>query len=174
MAAIFDIRQIQTSDSIPTSLSVLPMGITVGIVLISCIEAEIFHVRLWINVFPVWPPPSWLSEWYRRVLPLTKTSLSSPNKKPDIQRSYIQPYHVYQGCLLRATILLILDEFHQSKLLIWRHAYWCHVISRSWNRCCPVENLFVHKVITNFCHISSDKKVTQQRVLWGYSPPIAT
>jgi len=43
MAAIFDIRHIQTSDSIPTSLSVLPnpknMGITVGSALLSCIEA---------------------------------------------------------------------------------------------------------------------------------------
>jgi len=45
-------------------------------------------------------PPSWNSVWYRRVLPLTKTSLSSSNKKPDIQRYFIQPYHVYQGCLL--------------------------------------------------------------------------
>jgi len=52
------------------------------------------------------------------VLPLKKTSLSSPNKKPDIQRYFIQPYHVYQGCLLCAYILLILDEFHLSKLLI--------------------------------------------------------
>jgi len=70
--------------------------------------------------------------------------------------------------------VLILDEFHQSKLLIWRHAYWSHVMLRSWNRCCPVENLFVHKVIKHFCHISSDKKVTQQRVRWGYFHPFAT
>jgi len=43
MAAIFDLRHIQTSDSIPTSLSVLPdpknMGIAVGISLLSCVEA---------------------------------------------------------------------------------------------------------------------------------------
>jgi len=45
MAAIFDLRHTQTSDSIPTSLSVLPnpknMGrpIAVGISLLSCIEA---------------------------------------------------------------------------------------------------------------------------------------
>jgi len=43
MAAIFDIRLIQTSNSIPTSLSVLPycknMDINVGISLLSCIEA---------------------------------------------------------------------------------------------------------------------------------------
>jgi len=44
-------------------------------------------------------------------LPLTKTSLNSPNTKPNIQRYFIQPYHVYQGCFLRATILFILDEF---------------------------------------------------------------
>jgi len=79
---------------------------------------------------------------------------------------------VYQGCLLRATILFILDEFHQSKLLLWRHAYWGHVMLRPWNWCCPVDNLFVHNIINKFCHISSDKKVTQQRVLWGYFPPI--
>jgi len=40
MAAIFDLRQTQASDSIPTSLSVLPnpinMGIAVGISLLSC------------------------------------------------------------------------------------------------------------------------------------------
>jgi len=43
MAAIYDMRHIQTSDSIPTSLSVLPnpktMGIIVEISLLSCIEA---------------------------------------------------------------------------------------------------------------------------------------
>jgi len=31
---------------------------------------------MWIHVFPIWPPPSWISEWYRRMLPLTKTSYS--------------------------------------------------------------------------------------------------
>jgi len=35
---------------------------------------------------------------------------------------------------------------------------------------CPVDNLVVHEIMQNFCHISSDKKVKQQRVLWGYSP----
>jgi len=59
-----------------------------------------------------------ISTRYRRVLPLKKTSLSSPNTTLDLQRNLIQPYYVYQGYLLRATILLILDEFHQSKLLI--------------------------------------------------------
>jgi len=81
MAAIFDLRHTQTY--IATSLSVLltpkNVGITVGISLLSCIEASIFHVRMWIHVFLVWPPPSLLCEWYQRMLPLTKTSLSSPN-----------------------------------------------------------------------------------------------
>jgi len=65
MAAIFDLRHAQTSDNIPTSLSVLPnpknMDIAVGISLLSCLEAQIFHVRMWIHVFPIWPPPSWIS-----------------------------------------------------------------------------------------------------------------
>jgi len=43
MAAIFDLRYTQTSDSIPTSVSVLlnpkNMGIAVGILLLLCIEA---------------------------------------------------------------------------------------------------------------------------------------
>jgi len=52
---------------------------------------------------------------YIGVLPLTKTSLNSPNKN----RTYNVIYSaISQGCLLRATILLILDEFCQSKLLI--------------------------------------------------------
>jgi len=131
MTDIYDLRHTQKSDSIPTSLSVLPnpknMGIAVGILLLSCIEAEIFHVRIYIHAFPVWSPLSWISEWYRRVLTLTKT-LSSPNKKPNVQHYFMQPYHVYQVCLLRATTLLILDEFHQANLLIWRHAYWGHVM----------------------------------------------
>jgi len=42
MAANFDLRHIQESDSISTSLSVLPnpknMGINIGISLLSCIE----------------------------------------------------------------------------------------------------------------------------------------
>ena len=45
MAAIFDFRHTQTSDSIPISLSVLPdpenMGIADGIVLLSWLKAEI-------------------------------------------------------------------------------------------------------------------------------------
>ena len=48
MAAIFDFQHIQTSDSIPTCLFVLPdtenMGIAVGILLQSCIEAEILVI----------------------------------------------------------------------------------------------------------------------------------
>ena len=49
MAAIFDFRHTQTSDSIPTSLSVLSdsesMGIAVGISLLSCIEADINDIN---------------------------------------------------------------------------------------------------------------------------------
>ena len=45
MAAIFDFRHTQTSESLATSLSVLPdpenMGIALGIALLSCIRAEI-------------------------------------------------------------------------------------------------------------------------------------
>ena len=46
MAAIFDFRHPQTSNSIHTSLSVLPdpenMGTAVGISLLSCVGAELF------------------------------------------------------------------------------------------------------------------------------------
>ena len=46
MAAIFDFRPTQTSDSLLTSLSVLPdpenMAIALKISLLSCIEAEIY------------------------------------------------------------------------------------------------------------------------------------
>jgi len=177
MAAIFDLRHTQTAVSIPTSLYVLSnpknMGIAVGISLQLCLEALIFHVRMWIHAFPVWPPPSRISEWYRRVLPLTKTSSSSPNTKPNTQRYFIQPYHAYQGCLLRATIMLILDEFHQSKLLIWRHA--CLLRSRDvkvMKSMLSCREFICAQIRTKF--LSSDKKFTQQRVLWGYFPPIAT
>jgi len=129
---------------------------------------------MWIHVFPVWPLPSWISEWYRHVLPLTKTSLSSPNRKPNIKRYFIQPYYVYHGCLLRATILLILDEFHQSKLLIWRHAYWGHVMLSSWNRSCPVQNLFVHKVIKMSVISLQTKKLHNKECAGGIFPPFAT
>jgi len=69
-----------------------------------------------------------------------------------------------------ATIWQILDEFRQSKLLLWRHAYWGHVMLRSWNQCRPVENLFVHKFIENLCHISSKKSYTATSVLRVISP----
>ena len=46
MAAIFGLRHIQISDSIPTCLSMLPdpenMGIAVGISLLSSVQAEIY------------------------------------------------------------------------------------------------------------------------------------
>ena len=61
MAAIFDLRRTQTSDSIPTSLSVLPdpenMGIAVGITLLSCIRAEI-------NVSSYVPPVNGRHLWF--------------------------------------------------------------------------------------------------------------
>jgi len=41
---------------------------------------------------------------------------------------------------------------------------------RSCNRCYPVENLFVHKVITNFCHISSEKKLHSKECSGGIPP----
>ena len=48
MAAIFDFQQTQTSDSILTSLSVLPnpenIGVTVEILLLSCIRDEIYRI----------------------------------------------------------------------------------------------------------------------------------
>ena len=54
MSAIFDFQHSQTSDSIRTSLSVLPdlenMDKAVGISLLSCIEAEIYAVS---QVLPV-------------------------------------------------------------------------------------------------------------------------
>ena len=59
MAAIFDFKHTQTSDSIPTSLCMLPdpknMGIAVGISLLSCTEAEIYVMSY---LLPVWRPPS--------------------------------------------------------------------------------------------------------------------
>ena len=46
MATIFDFKQTQTSDSIPTSFCMLPdpenMGIAVGILLLSSTEAELY------------------------------------------------------------------------------------------------------------------------------------
>ena len=51
---MFDFRHARTSDSIPTSLSVLPdsenMGIAVGISLLSCIEAEIYVMSVLLPV----------------------------------------------------------------------------------------------------------------------------
>jgi len=143
------------------------MGIAVGISLLSCIEANKFHVQMCIHVFPVSVPPSWISKWYRRVLPLTKTSFSSPNIKSNIKRYFIQPYYVYQGCLLCATILLILDKFRQSKLLIWRHVYWGHVMLKPWEFICAKSPK------TFLSYLFRQKSFTQQRVLWGYFPFIS-
>jgi len=56
------------------------------------------------------------------------------------------------------------------KLLIWRHAYWGHVMLRSWNECCPVDNLFVHKFIKNVCHILQTKKLHSKECSGGISP----
>ena len=55
MAAIYDLRHTQISDSILVCLSVLPdpenMGIAVGIALLSCIRPEIYviHYQLPVN-----------------------------------------------------------------------------------------------------------------------------
>ena len=51
---MFDFRHTQTSDNIPTSLSVLPdpenMGLAVGIALLLCIEAEIYVLSVLLPV----------------------------------------------------------------------------------------------------------------------------
>jgi hypothetical protein len=55
MAAIFDFRHTETSDSIPTSLSVLPdldnLGKAVGISLLSSMQAEI-HANTYLLPVP--------------------------------------------------------------------------------------------------------------------------
>ena len=62
MAAIFDFRHTQTSESITTSLSVLPdpeiMGIAVEISLLDCIEAEMYVMSflLLVNGRHLWFP----------------------------------------------------------------------------------------------------------------------
>ena len=54
MAAIFHFRHIQMSDSIHTSLSVLPdpenMGIAAGISLLSCVGVEIYVMSFLLSV----------------------------------------------------------------------------------------------------------------------------
>ena len=83
LAAIFDFRHIQTSDSILTSFSVLPdpenMGLAVGISLLSCLRAEIYvlsfllpvigrHLRFPTYLFPLvfaccLISKTWLCRW---------------------------------------------------------------------------------------------------------------
>ena len=69
MAAILDLRHIQTSGSLLTGIIVLPdqenMGIAVGILLLSCIIAEI-------RVTTLFQPPSWISDFrfHLAVLPI--------------------------------------------------------------------------------------------------------
>ena len=73
MAAIFEFQHTQTSDSIPTSLSVMPdpenIGIAVGISLLSWLKAEIYvisyllpilsrHIGYLVGVTLVLTPPS--------------------------------------------------------------------------------------------------------------------
>jgi len=101
---------------------------------------------------------------------IAKDLLEFTQQKPNKERYFIQPYHVYQGCLLRATILLILDEFRQSKLQIWRHAYWGHDMLSSWNWCYAVENLFVHKFIKSYVISLKTKMLHREECSEGISP----
>jgi len=88
MAAIFDLRHTQTSDSIPTSLSVLSnpknMGIADGIRCYHVYKLRYFMYECG-YVYSRFDHRhlEFLSDIWR-VLPLTKISLSSPNKKPNI------------------------------------------------------------------------------------------
>jgi len=73
MAATFDLWYIQTSLVISfTNVDTCISGLTAAI------------LNFW--VIAAW------NFWYPR--PLKKTSLSSPNKKPNTQRYFIQPYYV--------------------------------------------------------------------------------
>jgi len=73
---------------------------------------------------------------------------------------------IYPGCLLRATILLILHEFYQSKLLIWRNAY-----AEVMKSILSFREFIFAQSHKNIMLYLLDKKVTQQRVLWGIFPP---
>ena len=74
MAGIFDFRHTQTSDSIPTSVSVMPdaenMGIAVEISLYIYIYAEI-------RVTTIFQPPSWISDFRFHLAVLQIASLKS-------------------------------------------------------------------------------------------------
>jgi len=104
---------------------------------------------------------------------MTKTSLRSPNK--NIIYNVILFSHITHTSVVSYVLpylLLILDEFHQSK-----YAYMTSCLLRSRDAIVvksmlSCRDLFVHKVIQNFCHIYLDKKVTQQRMLWEYISPI--
>ena len=128
---------------------------------------------MWMPVFPVQPPPSWISERYQRVLPFSKTSLSSSNNKTQHMTLFCSAIARISKFFIKCyTILLILDEFRHSKLLIWRHAYWGHVMLKSWNWCYPVENLSVHKVIKMSMISLKTKKFPSKECSGGIPPPI--
>ena len=73
MATIFDCQHTHTSDSIPTSLSVLPntdnMGIAIEISLLSCVKAEI-------RITEFTEPPSWIYD-FRYLLPANQACSTS-------------------------------------------------------------------------------------------------
>jgi len=97
--------------------------------------------------------------------------LEFTQQKPNIQRYFIQLYQVYQGCLLRSTILLVVDEFRQSKLLIMMSCLLKSRDAKVMKSMLSCREFICAKML---CHICLDKNVTQQRMLWGYIPPFAT
>jgi len=174
MAAIFNIRHIQTSDSIPTNLSVLLnlkkhgynrwnfVAIMYSSLDIQCVNVDKCISGLTAAILNFWVISTCVT--------IDKDFLAFTQQKTWHTTLFYSATSRISG-LFTTCYHIAYFRWISPMLLIWRHAYWGHVMLRSWNWCCPVENLFVHKVIKDFCHISSDKKVTQQRVLWGYFSP---
>jgi len=104
---------------------------------------------MWIHVFPVWPPPSWISEWYGRVLPLAiETSLSSPNKKPDFFS------HITYG-LFTTDVLPYIAYFRWISQIKVANMTSCLLRSRDvkvMKLMLSCRELVVHKIIKNFCY----------------------
>jgi len=146
------------------------MGISVEMLLLSCMYRSLYR-------YPCTNVDTCISGLTAAILnfwvisacvTIDKDLLEFTQQKNKHTTLFIQLYHVYQGCLLRATILLMISPIKVANMTSCLLRSRDVKIMKSMLSCREFICAQSHKFLSYLIR----QKVTQQRVLWGYFSPI--
>jgi len=164
MAVIFDFQHAQTKNCIPSSLFMLldpdNMGVAVGIVLLSCVYAEICATKFS-------KPPSWISNFAY----LLAAYYNCCNTSGGVSA------HEYSGVAVRISFLASVEQeiYYAFKFLtvfIYNFRFWTAILANWWvvNFLWPYHLVavpYLGKVSKAFPLTSSGYEIAAERMAWG-------